>query len=68
MASNTQKGAFGRLRKMSFQISLRSPRRLISNDIFLFMYLFCLQQVYFSTKSNGVVKCRLGLACADSAG
>ena len=33
-----------------------------------FMYLFCLQQIYSSTKSNGVVKCRLGSACADSAG
>ena len=55
MACNTRKGTLGRLRKVSFQISLR------------FMYLFCLQQVYCSTKSNGVVKCRLGLACADSA-
>ena len=68
MVCNTWKGTFGRLLKVSFQISLRSPHRLIWNDTFCFMYLFCLQQIYCSTKSNGVVKCRLGLACADSAG
>ena len=37
------------------------------NNIFHFMYLFYLQQVYRSTKSYGVVKCRLGLACTNSA-
>ena len=31
-------------------------------------YFFCLEQVYFDTKSNLVIKCRLGLACADCAG
>ena len=29
IACNTRKGAFRHLRKVSFQISLRSPRRLI---------------------------------------
>ena len=33
-----------------------------------FMHVFCLQQVYFSTKENAVVKCFLGLACVDYAG
>ena len=30
-----------------------------------FYVFFCLQQVFFSKKSNGVVKCRLGSAQAD---
>ena len=68
MACNRQKGTFRRLRKVSFQIGLRSPHRLIWNDTVRFMYLFCLQQVYCSTKSKGVVKCRLELACAIRAG
>ena len=68
MACNTRKGTFGCLHRVSFQISMPSPYRLIWNDTFRFMYLFCLQKVYFSTKSDGVVKCRLGLVCADSAG
>ena len=56
LVCNMRKGSFGRLRKVSFQISLCSPHRLIWNDTFCFMYLFCLQHAYFSTKSNGVVK------------
>ena len=66
MACNRRKENFGRLRKVSFQISLCSLHRLICNGIFRFMHFFCLQQVYCSTKSNGVVKCRLGLACANN--
>ena len=58
----------GNLRKLSFQTSLRSLRRLIWSDTFRFMQFFCLEQVYLSTKSNVVVKCHLGLVCTDCAG
>ena len=70
MACNTQIGTFGHLRRVPLQINLRSPCRLIWNDIFLFMYFFffCLEPVFLSTKSNGVVKCRLESACAYCAG
>ena len=63
MTLNMPQRTFGYLRKVSFQISLRSLRRLIWNDTFrfmYFMYFYCLEEIYFSTKSNVVVKCRLG--------
>ena len=40
MACNMRKGTFERFRIVSFQISLRSPHRLIWNDNFRFMPIF----------------------------
>ena len=42
---------------VSFQISLSSPRRLIRNDTFRFMYFFFFfKQDYFGAKCNAVVR------------
>ena len=46
MACNTQKGAVGRLRKVSFQISLHIPRKLIWNDTFHYMYFFYIKSTF----------------------